>query len=476
MKPDGDVSSVARLIANPGPDGLTLREALLATNNDPGSYTIRFAAALAGKTITLESELPSLTGGGVTVEGDIDGSGEPDVTLAPTAALKRSGGEGLSGFKINSSRNRLNALALQGFPIGVGFMPAAKPSLPRNRTFADNVVSGLVIRAVREGIVLNFYSPACSLPKPPCPTYNRWLNTTLSDNTIEARQSGIHFDIGDSIGDRIEGLTVTENAVRLGTRANPAEGGAAIQVDQGLNSIRSRISKVVVARNTIEGVGGDGGIVVAAGLQRARANTMDHVRILDNRVHIAKGGPFPRPCIDVWAGGDVWAVKARPVRYPDGNIVRDVQVAGNSLSGDLLAGVTIHAGAGGLGGGSHNRIENVRVERNVIRSSVGEGVYLWIGDIFPFRGVYARGNRVTGVTIDANRITIGNNTPVPGETDRRTARRHRAPGRPPLRPRWGGERRPNHEEPDRDQSRGRQAHRRGRERAWKPRRLCAPRR
>ena len=38
---DGDVSSVPALLSNPGPDGLSLREALEVTNSDPGIYTIR---------------------------------------------------------------------------------------------------------------------------------------------------------------------------------------------------------------------------------------------------------------------------------------------------------------------------------------------------------------------------------------------------------------------------------------------------
>lgn len=37
---NGDTSSVAALSANPGPDGVSLREAIVATNNDLGIHTI----------------------------------------------------------------------------------------------------------------------------------------------------------------------------------------------------------------------------------------------------------------------------------------------------------------------------------------------------------------------------------------------------------------------------------------------------
>ena len=98
--------------------------------------------------------------------------------------------------------------------------------------------------------------------------------------------------------------------------------------------------------------------------------------------------------------------------------MRNVQVAGNSISGSLLDGVRITTGVDG--GASYNRIENVRVERNVISSTiVGKGVYLWGGDMVRFEGTYATRNRIAGVTIRANRITTGKS--YARETDHRTA-------------------------------------------------------
>ena len=414
---NGDVRTVAGLIANPGPDGISLREAIEATNQDPGSYTIRFAPALAGATIT--QLWPPLTGGGVTVEGDINGDGKPDVTLRPG-----SESVGKTGFKISSSGNRLHALTLEGFVQGVLLQPDGNDkSVPSHRTFADNVVSDLVIRGFGNGIALDsFQSPECNaFNRSPCPTYNRWTNTAFTGNTIDAGGFAFLIDPNASIGDRVEGLTVTGNTIRHDTSAASARGGAAIQLAQGGNSTQGRISDVLIARNSIEGVNGDGGIFVASGLQRAQANTIERVRILDNRIHLVKQGAVP--CcyaIVLDAGSDTWALDTRPVNYPSDNVVRDVQIAGNSVSGSLAAGVRIQAGVDA--GGSRNRVDNVRVERNVIRSTMmGKGVYLWVGDIVPFEGTYATGNRITGVTIEANRITTGKSKPLPGETDYRTA-------------------------------------------------------
>src|SRR5271157_1148986 len=63
---NGDTSSVKALIANPGPDGISLPEAIMATNNDPGTWVIQFAPALKGSTIDIEEfGMPGLTGGNI---------------------------------------------------------------------------------------------------------------------------------------------------------------------------------------------------------------------------------------------------------------------------------------------------------------------------------------------------------------------------------------------------------------------------
>ena len=66
-------------------------------------------------------------------------------------------------------------------------------------------------------------------------------------------------------------------------------------------------------------------------------------------------------------------------------------------------------GAGIDASGSRNRVESVRVERNAVRSTmIGKGVFLWAGLGHPDAVAPATGNRISGVTIKANRITTGN--------------------------------------------------------------------
>ena len=410
-KVDADTSSVEALQSNPGPDGISLREAIEATNNDPGSYAIAFSSALSGTTITLGQYLPPLTGGGVSIEGDINGDGTPDVTLVTTLQEEWS-----RAIQIASSGNRLHGLTLQGFAVGVWIDPATGAygdELPTHQTLADNVISGLAILGFGKfGIWTHSpASPDCGLPMPdPCRTYITFANTTITDNTIDAR-TGIKLVVANS-GDHITGATVTDNTIRI------RDGDEGISVESlgnaGDDGTPARISEVLIARNWIEGTSVVG-IQATAGSTRVQGSITEAVRVLDNRVHLVHQGSCPcSQGIALLAGTDAsYAIRpdVHPIRYPDGNVLRNVEVAGNRLSGDLDYGVWVGAGGGGAAG-SRNRVLDVVIERNVISSTIiGRGVYLGVGGADPALHRYATGNRITGVEISANRISIGRTRP-----------------------------------------------------------------
>src|SRR5689334_8755916 len=75
----------------PGSDNrISLREAIVATNNTPGPHTIVFSDGLRGGVIHIgfdnldmgnaPNALPQLCRGDVTIDGDSDDDGTPDVT------------------------------------------------------------------------------------------------------------------------------------------------------------------------------------------------------------------------------------------------------------------------------------------------------------------------------------------------------------------------------------------------------------
>ena len=166
-----------------------------------------------------------------------------------------------------------------------------------------------------------------------------------------------------------------------------------IGVESGGDAIQAHISDVLIAGNTIQG-DVDIGISVASGYQRAQANVTENIRVLDNRIWLVRRE----------LGREHDAQRRRPREHDRRHDRR---------------GVTVQAGNGA--GGSRNRVESVRIERNAIAvGSRATGVLVWAGAAGrpPYKNRIATGNRVSGVTIAGNRIALGSGkgseSPAPG--------------------------------------------------------------
>jgi hypothetical protein len=237
---NGDTSSVAALVANPGPDGISIQEAIMATNSDPGTWNIQFAPALKGSTIVVDSGplggLSYLTGGNVTINGDIDGDGVPDITLTSMS------GTGTAFFVI-SGGNTLYGLALQNCGTCVTIQrPSAKFGLPAatGTTFSNITIANLVMTSAQtEAIVLNpLLGESDAQPTDPAlVTGNTWDHLLIVGNTISGTASGpqraIDVTIGGTVGDTLQHATIANNNIVL-----PASGALGINfvVGAGLGS------------------------------------------------------------------------------------------------------------------------------------------------------------------------------------------------------------------------------------------------
>ncbi|WP_428304067.1 choice-of-anchor Q domain-containing protein [Lacipirellula sp.] len=96
---NGDTSSIAALIASPGPDGISLFEAIQAANATAGDHSISFAPGVAGATINIGGGLPTITGN-LTMNGPITLYGNDNVrglTIAAGANVS------ITGFSIKRS-------------------------------------------------------------------------------------------------------------------------------------------------------------------------------------------------------------------------------------------------------------------------------------------------------------------------------------------------------------------------------------
>jgi len=60
----------------------------LANSDGPGAETITFDASLSGQTLTLTQGELDITTDGITIEGDIDGNGTPDITISGNHASR----------------------------------------------------------------------------------------------------------------------------------------------------------------------------------------------------------------------------------------------------------------------------------------------------------------------------------------------------------------------------------------------------
>lgn len=127
---DGDTSSIANLMANPGPDGvISLREAIEAANNTPGSNLIAFnipstdpgyeVSSITGTwTISLTTALPTLSGGGTVISGTTQAAfigGDPNPYGLEIEIDGTNAGSNARGFWTNSADNVIKGLVINRF-------------------------------------------------------------------------------------------------------------------------------------------------------------------------------------------------------------------------------------------------------------------------------------------------------------------------------------------------------------------------
>ncbi len=109
---NGTVTSDSALLASPGADGISLREAILAANNTPATTIIQFNIGGGGQqTISLTSALPTIAEPVI-----IDGSTQPGFAGAPLIDLNGSvAGATANGLTIAAGNCTVSGLVINGF-------------------------------------------------------------------------------------------------------------------------------------------------------------------------------------------------------------------------------------------------------------------------------------------------------------------------------------------------------------------------
>jgi uncharacterized protein (TIGR03437 family) len=454
---NGDTSSVKALMANPGTDGISLWEAITATNNDPGTWNIQFAPALKGSTIV--GGLPYLSGGNVTINGDIDGSGKPGITFASQPGIN------VTYFFIISGGNTLNALALQNCSICVVIQrPSSKFQLPAatNTMFSNITLSNLVLTGIEnEGIALNpTLGEIGTAPPNPAPvTGNTWDHILITGNTISgaasARLLAIDLSIGSTVGDILQHTTIANNNIVL-----QSPGGEGIQVlsGSGIGSTKNQVLDTLIANNVVAGTFVESGIHLGNGTGSASSNMLNGVQVIGNQLTMAGPGQFPAEPIGITiANGDAASDDANPslvpIQYSENDAASNIGILSNTVSGanfgisvqesccgnrnNTLTGLSILGNTltgivdvgvqltGGASGGYYSRtttaevLSNVLIQSNTIRMTPAvfngcncypDGLGITLGGIQVWAGLAEPGNAINGISILNNDV----DTPLVG--------------------------------------------------------------
>jgi len=90
-------------------DGLTTLREAMEQANVAGGFTITFDPALAGGTIRPTSGLPDISGGNITINGDMDDNGAPDIEIDGSLAGFAD------GIRLHSPGNSVIGLVINGF-------------------------------------------------------------------------------------------------------------------------------------------------------------------------------------------------------------------------------------------------------------------------------------------------------------------------------------------------------------------------
>lgn len=412
---NGDTSSVSALQASPGPDGISLREAIMAANNTQGPKLIRFDPSLKGKSIRVGDGftglalLPVLSSGSLTIDGDVDGDGIADITI--------DGSRGAGpGFVVRSSGNTLTHLIISGFPgSAVTFSCPDTQCAPKYIT-GNRILANRIESAAGNTININ---PLGLLPYETSPLLSGlvWENTEISDNlfvmtadpavftadTVIALRPGA----GGGHNNRISGTKILRNRITgtgraginigVGDETSHELGGTSPEVYSDGNTVED----TTISANDVSGMRFQA-IVVQCADSGNQNNRAVRTTITANQI----AGPGTDFGVGVFCGEGTDA--GNDVRRPTaGNAISTLLIQGNRITGVRMG---IWLAAGGKPGPSfpnaavlNNLIEDVTIDGNAVSSATSTGIGVHGGD--SFNGEAVTGNVARRIAITRNQVT-----------------------------------------------------------------------
>jgi len=350
---NGDTSSPDALAAQPGPDGVSLREAILAADNVPGPHRIELSSSLSAQPLVLASDLPPITRDGISLVGPTGRAREPLVTIS---------GSPISVFASHFRASGLRLTAARG---AVFFVFAGTTGFPGSRAIEDVRIEDDVF----DGTDAPELGHGVSIGTPEGSEGASIRGVRISGNTFlrfRGDVAAVICEVGGT-GGVIRGLAVAGNTF--------VENSVAVRV--GIEGSHARLSAVALSGNAFL----DNGIAVAAisgalpGHPPSTDGVVEGIRIEGNRI---RGGESA--AIYFLAGG----------AGATGLAIRDVDIVNDALWGG--SGFAIGGQAGSGAGSIGNRIEGIRVTNDTVVLGGGRS-----GLSFSANAYGAQGNSVSGI-------------------------------------------------------------------------------
>ena len=360
---NGTTMSPSALIADPGPDGISLPEALWAALSVSGPHTILFEPSLKGATIAISGSLPSLSYGLITIDGDVDGDGKADITI------DGANSQDSVGFRVLASDVTIKRLAIVNFSsAGIQVFTDSEQA----RWLIERIsIQGNTISAGRTGIEV----------------YNWGLGCTISDVEIKENNFvnngiwglAISGALGPSMAhNEIINIAISENTISNVPGGNKGAVSVMGATDQG--SSNNVISSLEISDNTITGHTYNNLLISAGNEQDCANNQIQDVLIRGN---VIDGSPVTMEILGGVGSG------------ANGNRVSRLSIVENTLRG---GGIQL---VGAQGSNAHqNGIDTVFIGRNKMSNAFANGVYIIAGSDG------ASYNEVTATTI-LNNLIVG---------------------------------------------------------------------
>lgn len=409
---NGDCSSIAALLASPGPDGISLREAISASNNTPGPENINFAPVLTGCTILIGSAtneaLPILLGGGLTIDGDIDGDGHPDITLDGSLGAVQDGPL-VNGLNIWSDGNTIQHLRFSEFSSNAIQFTVPNPPEGTAKTISSNqILTNTIISSHVTGSAIGG-GPFGLIPNPSMETVSNltWQDIVIAGNQITGT-GGIFFYAGTgySHNNLIRSVTIRGNHLSGGGGIGLVAGDANTAYHHWPLPIQyadyNAITDVLIEGNILNGVNYNG-ILVSASNMGNRYNRVERVSILSNTVQAAQQ-------IGISIGvGDGGIDDSRMTSY---NQISQVEVRQNRVEDAGWGAIVVTAGGtifvDGGAGGTDNTLMGLIIANNRIYRAGNRGIAVF-GGVMEHTGGLVAYNLVQDIQITGNQVLTQTN-------------------------------------------------------------------